>query len=68
MNIVKNFEVEINYIRLCPYCREREIIEKTCHNPLCQYEHHKKLMRIWWKGPGKVFNGRRKTYLKDRRK
>jgi hypothetical protein len=53
-------KLEVNLVRVCPYCKKRILKKKTCGNPLCQFEHHKKLMSGWWKGPGKIYNGKRR--------
>lgn len=34
-------EIEVNFIRLCAYCRKKQVIRKvTCGDSLCQHKHH----------------------------
>jgi len=33
---------------LCPYCKKRQKIKKTCGHPECQYKHHYKSHKAYF--------------------
>ena len=41
--------IEVELIRLCPYCRKRtKKRSSTCGSLECQYKHHIKHLRKYW--------------------
>jgi len=44
--VVKRLDIEIDCVQLCPYCREKIILKKTCGDLECQYKHHIVKMRL----------------------
>ena len=42
----KRLDIEVDYIRLCPYCKKRKIKRATCGDRECQYKHHITSMRL----------------------
>lgn len=45
---IEKFELDVEYVQLCPYCKKRKIKKKTCGHPECQFKHHIKLLRERW--------------------
>ena len=60
---MRRLDIEVSYIQVCPYCKTKKIIKKTCGDVPCQYKHHTTNMTNWWKKNGKLYNGKRKVYL-----
>lgn len=48
---------------LCPYCKIRPVIRKTCGSLQCMHDNRMENIRKWWKKNGSIYRG--KHYSKD---